>query len=58
MEEKILDLLKKEGKPLRPSDIAKKIGLDSKEVSKILQKLKKEGKVITPKSCYYSIKES
>ncbi|MEN3047085.1 MAG: winged helix-turn-helix domain-containing protein [Candidatus Hydrothermales bacterium] len=57
MEEKILDLLKKEGKPLRPSEIAEKIGADSKEVSKILQKLKKDGKVESPKRCYYSIKE-
>ncbi|MEO0270396.1 MAG: winged helix-turn-helix domain-containing protein [candidate division WOR-3 bacterium] len=56
MEEKILEILKKEGKPMRPSDIAKKVGMDQKEVSKILSKLKKEGKVIIPKRCYYSVK--
>ena len=55
-EKKILDILKKEGKPMRPGDIAKKAGLDSKEVSKILSKLKKEGKVFVPKRCYYSVK--
>jgi len=55
-EKKILDILKKEGKPMRPGDIAKKAGLESKEVSKILSKLKKEGKVFVPKRCYYSAK--
>ncbi len=55
-EKKILDILKKEGKPMRPGDIAKKTDLDSKEVSKILSKLKKEGKVFVPKRCYYSVK--
>ncbi len=55
-EKKILDILKKEGKPMRPGDIAKKAGLESKEVSKILSKLKKEGKVFVPKRCYYSVK--
>jgi len=55
-EEKIIEILKKEGKPLRPGDIAKKAGLDPKEVSKILSKLKKEEKVIVTKRCYYSVK--
>lgn len=56
MEEKILEVLKNEGKPMRPGEIAKKLGLDEKEVSRILSKLKKEGKVLVPKRCYYSAK--
>ncbi|SHH40150.1 thioredoxin-dependent thiol peroxidase [Thermosipho atlanticus] len=59
MEDKVklvLDVLKNEGKEMRPGEIAKKAGLDSKEVSKIIKKLKEEGKVESPKRCYYKAK--
>jgi Mn-dependent DtxR family transcriptional regulator len=52
-EKKVLDAMKKVGKPVRPGDVAKTTGVDSKEVSKIINKLKKDGKVISPKRCYY-----
>lgn len=58
MEEKekiVLEAMERAGKPLRPGDIAKMTGLESKEVSKIIRLLKKEGKVISPKRCYYSL---
>ena len=45
--------MKKAAKPVRPGDVAKTTGVDSKEVSKIINKLKKDGKVISPKRCYY-----
>ena len=46
--------MKKEGKPMRPGDIAKKTKMDKDEVSKIIDKLKKEGKVSSPKRCFYA----
>ena len=52
--EAVLEAMKKAGKPLRPGDIAKMTGLDSKEVSKIIKELRKEGKVHSPKRCYYA----
>ena len=52
--EMVLEALRKAGKPVRPGDVAKATGLDSKEVSKIISELKKEGKVISPKRCYYA----
>lgn len=52
-EKKVLDAMKKAGKPVRPGDVAKTTGVESKEVSKIINKLKKDGKVISPKRCYY-----
>lgn len=58
MEEKerlVLEAFKKSAKPLRPGDIAKITGIDSKEVSEILRRLKEEGKIISPKRCYYSL---
>ncbi|MFH0959744.1 MAG: MarR family transcriptional regulator [Pseudomonadota bacterium] len=57
MEEKekaVLDTMKNAGKPVRPGDVAKSAGMDSKEVSKIIDSLKKKGLVISPKRCYYS----
>ncbi|RLI80171.1 transcriptional regulator [Archaeoglobales archaeon] len=52
----VLDVLKQSDKPLRPGDIAKKIGVESKEVSKVIKELKREGKIHSPKRCYYAPK--
>ena len=52
----VLEAMKKAGKPVRPGDVAKATGLDSKEVSKAIAALKKEGKVESPKRCYYAPK--
>ena len=57
MEKKVLDAMKKADKPVRPGDLAKMIGEESKEVSKIISGLKKKGKVISPKRCYYSLSD-
>ncbi len=54
MEKKILNAMKKAGKPVRPGEVAKMIGEESKEVSKIISSLKKQGKVMSPKRCYYA----
>ena len=51
--EKVLSAMKAKGGPVRPGDIAKATGIDSKEVSKIIQELKGEGKVRAPKKCYW-----
>jgi Mn-dependent DtxR family transcriptional regulator len=56
-EKMILDAMKKAGKPVRPGDVAKMIGAESKQVSKIIGELKKKGKVISPKRCFYTISE-
>ncbi len=55
MEKKVLSAMKKAGKPVRPGDVAKMIGEESKSVSKVIADLKKKGKVISPKRCYYSL---
>lgn len=57
MEKEILNALKKAGKPVRPGDIAKILGVESKEVSKVISSLKKKGEVVSPKRCYYSLAE-
>lgn len=55
-EQTVLKAMKKAGKPVRPGDVAKMTGLDSKEVSKAINGLKKQGKVTSPKRCYYAPK--
>ena len=57
MEKKVLDAMKKAGKPMRSGDVAKIIGEDSKAVSKVISALKKQGKVTSPKRCYYAPSE-
>ena len=52
--ENVLKAMKEAGKPVRPGDIAKTLGIESKEVSKAIKELKKEGKVHSPKRCYYT----
>ena len=57
MEEKeqmVLEAMEKVGKPVRPGEVAKMVGLASDEVSKIIRGLKKKGKVTSPKRCFYA----
>jgi Mn-dependent DtxR family transcriptional regulator len=54
MEKKVLDAMRKAGKPVRPGDVAKMINEESKTVSKVISTLKKQGKVTSPKRCYYA----
>ena len=56
-EKTILDFMKNHGKPVRPGDISKATGINSKEVSAIIKKLKEEGKIYSPKRCYYAPQE-
>jgi len=55
--EKVLEAMKNAGKPVRPGDIAKALGVESKEVSKVIAELKKEGKIHSPKRCFYAPSE-
>jgi len=53
-EQIVLDAMRKAGKSVRPGDIARMTGLDSKEVSKLISNLKKEGRLFSPKRCFYA----
>ncbi|NPA50707.1 MAG: HTH domain-containing protein [Epsilonproteobacteria bacterium] len=56
LEEQVLEVMKKNGEPMKSGDIAKILGVDTKEVSKAIKKLKAEGKIESPKRCYYAPK--
>jgi Mn-dependent DtxR family transcriptional regulator len=53
-EKLILEVMKDAGKPVRPGDVAKKLNMESKDVSKIIQTLKKQGLVHSPKRCFWA----
>ena len=53
IEDKILKAMKKEGKAMRPGEIADAAGLDKDEVSKAMKKLAADGKVSSPKRCFW-----
>jgi Mn-dependent DtxR family transcriptional regulator len=50
----ILETMKKQGKPMRPGDIAKAAGLEKDIVAKALKELRKKGLVDSPKACFYA----
>jgi Mn-dependent DtxR family transcriptional regulator len=52
--EQVLKAMKDAGKPVRPGDVAKALGIESKVVSKAIKVLKKDGKIHSPKRCYYA----
>ncbi|ABB37686.1 hypothetical protein Dde_0885 [Oleidesulfovibrio alaskensis G20] len=54
MEDKVLKAMQEAGKPVRPGEVAEKLGVDSKEVSKAIKNLKDSGKIHSPKRCYYA----
>lgn len=54
MQNKVLKAMEAAGKPVRPGEIAKELGVESKDVSKAIQELKKEGKVHSPKRCFWA----
>jgi len=53
-EQMVLKAMRNAGEPVRPGDIAKVTGLESKEVSKLISALKKKGMVSSPKRCFYA----
>jgi len=57
MEKKVVNAMKKAGKPVRPGDIAQALGVENKDVSKVFQALKKQGRIVSPKRCYYALSE-
>ncbi len=54
IEAKVLEAMKKAGRPMRPGDVAAATGLPKAEVSRTLQALKKAGKVVSPQRCFWA----
>ncbi len=54
--EKVLQILKDTGKPMKSGEIAEASGIDKAEVGKAINSLKAENKIFSPKNCYYQAK--
>ncbi len=54
--EKVMEIMKAAGKPLKAGEIAEASGLDKKEVDKAMKVLKTEGRIESPKVCYWQPK--
>ena len=54
--EKVLEIMQKEAKPLRPGEIAELTGVEKTDVSKYIKELKTEEKIYSPKRCFYQAK--
>lgn len=50
---KVLDAMKKAGKPVSAGQIAEITGIDRKEVDKAMKVLKTDGSISSPKNCYW-----
>ena len=53
IKEKVLEVMRKEAKPLNAGKIAEIGNIERKEVDKAMAKLKKEEKIVSPKRCYW-----
>ena len=54
--DKVLDTIKKAGKPMKSGEVAEASGVDKKEVDKSIKKLVAEGVLHSPKRCFYDVK--
>jgi len=57
-EKKVLEAMKRSAEPMKSGEIAKVLGVETKEVSAAIKKLKAEGLIESPKRCYYQPKEA
>jgi hypothetical protein len=56
VEQKIIDILRESGEPLKTGDLVVKSGLKKEDVDKAIIKLKKEDIIFSPKRCFYDIR--
>jgi len=50
-EEKVLEAMKKAGKPVNVSDVVKISGMEKSEVEKAFKDLKADGSIVSPVRC-------
>jgi biotin operon repressor len=55
--EKVLSVMKKEGKALSAGQICEISGIERKEVDKAMKKLKTDGLIVSPKNCFWEPKK-
>ncbi|HHV60315.1 MAG TPA: transcriptional regulator [Clostridiaceae bacterium] len=51
VKEKVLEIMKAEGRPLSAGEVEKLSGLDRKEIDNAFKELKKENAIVSPVRC-------
>jgi predicted ArsR family transcriptional regulator len=54
--EKVLDVMKKSGAPMKAGEIAEIVGLDKKIVEKAMKDLAKDESIFSPQRCFWQAK--
>lgn len=57
LEKKIIETMKKTGKPMSAGQLAEAIGAERKEIDKAMKSLKTSGEIASPKNCYWEPKK-
>jgi len=57
MQDKVLTVMKDQGKPMKAAEIATLMGVEKKEVDKAMKGLKSTGAISSPKNCYWEPSE-
>lgn len=55
-QEKVLQVMKQAGKPLKAGEISELSGLDKKDVDKAMKELKAQELIVSPKRCFWEPK--
>jgi predicted transcriptional regulator len=55
--DKVLETIKKAGKPMKAGEVAEAAGIEKKEVEKSIKKLVTEGVLHSPVKCFYDVKK-
>ncbi len=55
--DKVLNIIKETGKPMKAGEIAEAAGIEKKEVDKQIKKLVAEGVLHSPVRCFYDVKK-
>ena len=53
MEQRVLSVMRTEGRPLKAAEIADRMGVEKKNVDKAMKGLKKTGAITSPKNCFW-----
>ncbi|MCF7918756.1 MAG: MarR family transcriptional regulator [Candidatus Cloacimonetes bacterium] len=55
--QKIIELMRKAGQPLKAGEIVELSGLEKTVVDKVMKELQKEEAIVSPKRCYWEAKK-
>ncbi len=55
LEDKIVELLSKQNRPLKAQEISNLLRVDKKMVNRVLKRLKEDGKIKVVRRCYYEL---